>query len=299
VPVAIFEEDAWQMSLGERAAVEGVLSQLRPALAIEIGSAQGACLRRIATHAAEVHSFDLTEPSLPQPGNVVLHTGDSHTLLPAFLAQLSERERNVDFVIVDGDHSEEGVRRDLQDLLDAPCLARTVILIHDTANERVRAGLDALRFAAWPKVTGVDLDWVPGRLFAEPSLHNELWYGLGLVTVDTSMPAWGRGPVHEQRYRPSAPLLAEARALAQIREASAGVGALPDGSTAMLTGELVRLRAREAGLRAELERCRGELAGAEARLERADRTLSDVMGSPSWRVTRPLRAAKRIVRPGG
>ena len=53
------------------------------------------------------------------PDNVTLHTGDSHELLPPFLAELAEQGRNVDFVIVDGDHSSEGVRRDLEDLLNS------------------------------------------------------------------------------------------------------------------------------------------------------------------------------------
>ena len=44
----IFEDPVWQMSRGERAAVEGVLASLRPDMAIEIGSMEGACLRRIA-----------------------------------------------------------------------------------------------------------------------------------------------------------------------------------------------------------------------------------------------------------
>ena len=51
VPIEIFEDQVWQMSRGERAAVEGVLAALEPALAIEIGSAEGASLRRIAPHA--------------------------------------------------------------------------------------------------------------------------------------------------------------------------------------------------------------------------------------------------------
>ena len=181
----LLENEVWQMSHGERAAVEGVLAALKPSLAIEIGSAEGASLRRVAAYAVEVHSFDLDEPTLPQPGNVVLHTGDSHELLPLFLAELAEAERNVDFALVDGDHAAEGVRRDIEDLLDSPAVHRTAILIHDTANEQVRGGIEAVRFAAWPKVAHVELDWVPGQLLAEPALRNELWFGLGLVVVDT------------------------------------------------------------------------------------------------------------------
>src|SRR5436305_1415542 len=100
------------MSRGERAAVEGLLTQLGPSLAIEIGSMEGASLRRVALHAGEVHSFDLQAPTLPMPDNVHLHTGNSHELLAPFLAELADAERNVEFVMVDGDHSPEGVRQD-------------------------------------------------------------------------------------------------------------------------------------------------------------------------------------------
>jgi hypothetical protein len=305
----LLEDEAWQMSLGERAAVEGVLARLRPALAIEIGSAQGAALRRIASYAGEVHSFDLAPPALPQPENVTLHTGDSHELLPAFLAELAEQGRNVDFVLLDGDHSEQGVRSDLQDLLDSRALGRSVILVHDTANERVRRGIDAVRFTAWPKVVHVDLDCVAGQLFAQPDLRDELWYGLGIVVLDATVPAYRRGSVYQRRFRPAGPLLALGRALRR-----AG-GDAPE-ALAALTSELAGAYARELRLQAQLgaerERCEQERRAreqerrareqerrarehAERMRERADRALADVMGSPSWRVTEPLRAAKRAV----
>ena len=124
----------------------------------------------------------------------------------------------MDFIVVDGDHSAAGVRQDIEDLLNSRAVARSVILIHDTANEIVRQGLDAVRYAAWPKVAYVELDWIPGRLFAEPALRNELWYGLGLVIVDAGQLAYGHGPNHEQRYGPAAPLLAEVRDLVLARE---------------------------------------------------------------------------------
>jgi hypothetical protein len=289
----IFEDGVWQMSRGERSAVEGLLSQLKPKLAIEIGSMEGACLRRIAAHANEVHSFDLTPPTLAQPDNVVLHTGDSHELLAPLLAELAEQDRNVEFVIVDGDHTPEGVRRDLEDLLDSTAVARTVILIHDTANERVRRGIEAVRFAAWPKVAHVELDWIPGQLFAEPRLRNELWFGLGLVLVDSARLAYLNGPVYEQRYHPAGPLLARARGLVLAKER------VPQ-SEHSLQAETDRLRCRVAELLEEVGRLRTDvrtaLAAAEAaraRHEGAERALEDIKGSVSWRMTQPLRVAKR------
>lgn len=288
-----FRDPIWQMSLGERAALLGLLSQLEPDVAIEIGSMEGACLRQIAGYARDVHSFDLNPPSLAVPDNVTLHTGDSHELLPAVLAELHERGRNVDFVMVDGDHTPEGVRRDIQDLLDSPAVGRTIILIHDTTNERVRQGVDAVRFLAWPKVAHVELDWIPGRLFAEPRLHNELWYGLGLVIVDSTRLSHNAPPVYEPRYHPTAPLLAQARSLVVARERLEG--GVPDAGA---DGVTLRQRFAEQGLELAQARRRAEAAEADAellreRIERADRILDDVKSSASWKLTRPLRAAKR------
>lgn len=320
----MFDDDTWQMSWGERAAVEGVLSQLRPALAVEIGSMEGASLRRIAQHAGEVHSFDLRPPTLEQPDNVRVHTGNSHELLPRVLAELEHQDRDVEFALVDGDHSADGVRQDIEDLLNSRALARAVILIHDTANEEVRRGVDAVRFSAWPKVAHVELDWIPGRLFAEAGLRNELWYGLGLVLVDAARLAYDNGAVYEWRYHPAAPLLAQIRDLVLARERlPAEVDAVEGAQdrVALLEAELgsrlsatqralaaeAQLAAQEPHLQAletELGQVRRERDALLAELEQlrsdhewAQQAIQDITGSASWRVTEPLRSAKRLVRP--
>ena len=131
------------MAPGERAAVEGVLRLLQPSLSVEIGTARGGSLQAISLASHEVHSFDLhrhwslTSERFP---NVVFHTGDSHEQLPRLLDELSASDRNVDFALVDGDHSAQGVKRDLEDLLASPSVGRSVILLHDTLNRRVRTG---------------------------------------------------------------------------------------------------------------------------------------------------------------
>ena len=176
------------MSLGERAAFEGVLVSLKPSLAIEIGTAEGGSLRRIASHSPEVHSFDLVapDPEIAAIEHATFHSGDSHELVPAFLAELAEAGRNVEFVLVDGDHSAAGVRRDAEDLLASPAIGQTVILFHDTANEEVRAGIDAIDFDAHAKVAHVEPDFVAGSVFCNPELRGEIWGGLGIVIVDAA-----------------------------------------------------------------------------------------------------------------
>ncbi len=196
----------------------------------------------------------------------MLHTGDSHELLPAFLAELAEAGRNVDFALVDGDHSAAGVRADVEALLDSPATSQTVIAIHDTANEDVRRGLDAVHYRAFPKVVYVDLDFVPGRVCRYPELRHEIWYGLGLVVVDASRPVYAdpdqpppftgtwRGGC-EPRFYPAPPLLAAVREAIVARED--GDGAADPGGDRALGGRLVGLGAAP--------RARAQRRAAEAR----------------------------------
>jgi hypothetical protein len=182
---AIFEVDPWQMSFGERAALEGVLSQVKPRLALEIGTAEGGSLARIAAYSDEVHSIDIVRCPASQPDNVTLHVGDSHELLPKLLGRFASESRTIDFVLVDGDHSRAGVRQDLIDLLSSPAASRTVIVLHDTFNGEVRAGITDVDFASYPDVALVELDMTGGYMARTGPFAGQLWGGIGLVVVDS------------------------------------------------------------------------------------------------------------------
>ena len=139
------------------------------------------------------------QPEVRELANVTLHIGDSHSLLPETLAEFAERGRNVDFVLVDGDHLTDGVRRDMEDLLNSEATAQTLIVMHDTMNPVVREGLEAVTFDVWPKVEYVELDFVAGQVFRQPSLFGELWGGLGLV-VTGSGPRRHGATARQTRY---------------------------------------------------------------------------------------------------
>jgi hypothetical protein len=176
----------WLMTPGERAALAGVVSLLEPDLSVEIGTFTGRSLEVISAHSRAVHAFDLrrhasvTDERFP---NVTFHIGSSHELLPLVLAELAESSKTIDFALVDGDHSAQGVKQDLEDLLASPAVSRTVILLHDTLNARVRAGLEGVDYDGNEKISYVDLDFVQGRVMADGPQKDELWYGLGLVVV--------------------------------------------------------------------------------------------------------------------
>jgi 2-polyprenyl-3-methyl-5-hydroxy-6-metoxy-1,4-benzoquinol methylase len=197
----------WQMKFGERCALEGLLSLLKPQLAIEIGTAQGGSLQRVAAHSREVHSFDVAD-SVAQLSerfdNVEAHIGDSAELLPRVLEQLASQGRNVDFALVDGDHSAEGIQRDMRALLDAEACGSTVVVAHDSANDEVRRGLDGLSLEEHPRVALVMLDFVPGYVVAAGPRRFEIWNGLALVVVDAA--ARGETAARDDEVFPAAAL---------------------------------------------------------------------------------------------
>lgn len=260
----ILTDIAWQMTFGERAALEGVLTQVKPELSIEIGTAEGGSLRRVALHSGHVHSFDLVkpDPEIAALGNVTLHTGDSHVLLKELLAELAAEGKNVDFVLVDGDHSADGAEEDLRDLLASPAVGKTVIIMHDTLNDEVREGLARIDYAADDKVVHADLDFVCGHLSRGGDFHHQLWGGMGLVLVDEDGEQIA-GIGGDDFYDPF-----EIFCAARDAEVAGDLPSPPDS-------------AEVASLRQEVQRAHDE--------------IRSIKRSPSWRATAPLRAAKKAI----
>jgi hypothetical protein len=201
-PLAFTRESHSQMSFGERAALEGILVQLRPRLAIEIGTAEGGSLKRIAAYSVEVHSIDLTheEVAVELPDQVTLHTGPSEQLLPGLLRQFADADRLVDFALVDGDHSFDGVANDLRILLNSPATARSAIIVHDSMNEEVRAGIESVGLDGYEKVVYYELDFVPGYMYREGVARNAVWGGIGLILCDARRSAAYSSSTRQWRY---------------------------------------------------------------------------------------------------
>jgi Methyltransferase domain len=270
VPTEILRDSTWQMTFGERSALEGLLSQIQPALSIEIGTAEGGSLHRIARHSKVVHSFDLVEPEpeIKALKNVTLHTGDSHVLLKELLEQLAEAGENVDFVLVDGDHSADGAEQDLRDLLASDAIKHSVIILHDTLNDEVREGFERVDLGAIDKVAHSDIDFVGGHLSEGGDFDHQLWGGMGLVLVDEG------------------------------GEKIAGIGHGKDGTfyDQFQIYSVARESLIETGAEEPSEApSDSENAHLRAELARAHDELRQVKQSPSWRVTAPLRAAKQAV----
>jgi hypothetical protein len=138
-------------------------------------------------------------------------------------------------------------------------------------NEVVRDGLERVRYDAYPKVAYVDLDFVPGYMFREPSLRHEMWGGLGLILVDATRTAYMRDRgVRQERYYEAFEIFREMRPVVVDCE---GRGQAPS-----------------------VEGLREDLRAAHERLERAAAVMESMKSSPSWKLTAPLRRLKHSLR---
>jgi hypothetical protein len=282
--ISTFDILPWQMDPGERAALEGLLCQIRPNLSIEIGTADGGSLRSIARYSGHVHSVDLAVPpdDINQLTNVTVHTGDSHVLLPEVLAEIARDGQSVDFVLVDGDHTSDGVERDTRDLLASAAVNTTVIVFHDTMNDEVRAGLAHIDIEAESKVTYYNPDFLAGRLHYCSDLHHQLWGGFGVMVLGaanrSSNPPSAADPTAYATYDLVAPV--RDALVAQERDGDpGGPGRVRHALTVFHApnDELLHLRAE---------------------LAKLQRAFDEVTDSKSWRLTAPLRATASLIRNG-
>jgi len=282
--MSIVAPQAWQMSYGERAAFEGLLAQIKPNLAIEIGTAQGGSLKRIVAHSAEVHSFDLVAPPADVAclDNVTFHTGDSHDLLGAFLREASDAGRQIDFVLIDGDHTADGVRRDIVDVLSCDAVQRAVIVLHDTLNPEVRSGIEAAAIGDHPKVALYEPDLVPGYLARREPYRLQMWGGLGLIVVDAAAREERPDAVRDDRFHELfAVLRPTVDAMCRIESRGATLDRLnPEDVETAIRREISANRVNDS-LRDERDYLRDRLSAIE--------------GSRGWRLVRVWRELRDLV----
>jgi hypothetical protein len=82
----------------------------------------------------------------------------------------------VEFVLIDGDHSAAGVKRDISCLLTYVPKKPLFVALHDSFNPQCRQGMLEAGWERSPYCHWVDLDFVPGKLG-----ERQLWGGLALA----------------------------------------------------------------------------------------------------------------------
>ena len=189
----------WEMSNAERFTLVGLLTRLRPEVAIEIGTHHGGSLQVLDAFCGRVHAIDC-DPAVrtrltARFPRVQFHTGASRDLIPQVLAGIEAKEERLGFVLVDGDHTAKGVQADIEALLRHRPRGVVHVLLHDSFNPDCRAGMRRARWGDSPQVQSVDLDFVPGGFHATPqggAFARSMWGGFALAVLS---PATRSGPL--------------------------------------------------------------------------------------------------------
>lgn len=171
---------------GEITALARAVQTLQPRVILEIGTARGGTLLIWSSLASEeVITCDLQDNTqraslyraLPPPGSgcrVTLLAGDSHSA--GFRQRVSEQlaGRPVDFLFIDGDHSEAGVAADYQDY--SPLVRPGgIIAFHDIVESQPVTSTRVHPF--WERVK-------QGRLHEEfIADRSQCGYGIGIIRV--------------------------------------------------------------------------------------------------------------------
>ena len=189
----------WMMSPAEQMGMFYLLDRLRPKVAIEIGTRFGGSLQVVSQFADRVYSLDI-DPAVTQRlegafPNVEYLIGSSDQTLPPLIDRLNAEEAPLGFALVDGDHSSEGVRKDIDNLLRFKPKVPLYIIMHDSFNPICRDGLRRAAWADCPYVHAVELDFVAGTVNSAPTFAGELWGGLALgISCPSPGKAGSRSP---------------------------------------------------------------------------------------------------------
>jgi len=178
----------WKMIRPERICLLHLLKQFEPELALEIGTYQGGSLQLLSRYSKEVWSIDIDSDAALNLGelfgNVSFRSGDSSVLLPDVIREINESDKHLGLVLIDGDHSEEGVRRDINSVLQLKPKGPVAIVMHDSFHPPVRAGIRSADWTRSPYVHYVEVDFVSGCFTpGRTSINESMYCGFGFALM--------------------------------------------------------------------------------------------------------------------
>lgn len=175
----------WQMNHSERLALTALLSSHKPRCSIEVGTCGGGSLSLLSQYSHTVFSIGLDQTMPKRSGhfkNVCFLTGPSHIVLPLLLKELDREQIPVDFLLIEGEHSAEGIKQDIESVLSYVPEKPLFVVMYDSFNPECRRGMQEVRWERSPYVHWVDLDFIPGRIVeAGGPYQGEMRGGLALA----------------------------------------------------------------------------------------------------------------------
>lgn len=181
----------WQMTRIEKIFLYSFLQNLRPKISIEVGTYKGGSLQVISEFSEYVYSIDISQDCRNRLNNIFQNveflTGNSVDLLPKLMSTLYSSHKYPDFILVDADHSEKGVRNDINNILEHyKPYSELYIICHDSFNPSCRKGLLSVDYLNFPYVHFVEIDFIPGVYHFEAfdtAKPNSMWGGFALIKL--------------------------------------------------------------------------------------------------------------------
>tara|TARA_B100000900_G_C20587498_1_gene720221 strand:- start:237 stop:1013 length:777 start_codon:yes stop_codon:yes gene_type:complete len=177
----------WQMSRAEKYCLIEILRKINPEVAIEVGTYKGGSLQVLSKFSKTVHSIDIS----PEPkkflnskfNNVKFHVGDSNKLLDELISKIKLENKKIEFILIDGDHTKEGVKKDIKAIISHEFNNPLTIIIHDSFNPQCRKGIKSINYKLYKNIEHIDLDYITGCLSPNKD-YNEMWGGFGIIVVN-------------------------------------------------------------------------------------------------------------------
>lgn len=174
----------WSMSKAEQSVLIELLQRIQPKVSIEIGTYNGGSLQALSTYSNKVYAVDLMpnyrDKRCDILKNVDYRVGDSKTIIPDLVNSINASNEEVEFVLIDGDHSSEGVLNDISNILQLKPKQPIFIILHDSFNPNCRAGIRSYDYNTNKHVHAVEIDYVTG-LFNHDGLYREMWGGFAAI----------------------------------------------------------------------------------------------------------------------
>lgn len=177
----------WQMSRAEKYCLIDLLEYIKPQVSIEIGTYKGGSLQVISKHSEMVYSIDIS----PAPksflqnkfSNVDFRVARSQDVLHEIFKEIEISGKKLEFILIDGDHTKKGVSGDLDKILSYEHKNPLTIIMHDSFNPQCRKGIKSVKYAQYPAVNYVELDYITGS-FWHNDTYREMWGGFAIIKTD-------------------------------------------------------------------------------------------------------------------
>lgn len=177
----------WQMSRAEKYCLIHLLENLNPEYSIEIGTYKGGSLQVLSEYSKYVYSIDIdSEPKNKLEKifkNVIFKVGKSYDIINNVMKEIESKKGKLNFILVDGDHSKNGVRKDLECILSHNFKHPLTIILHDSFNPQCRSGMKSIDYKNYNSIEHIDLDYIHG-CYSPNKNHKEMWGGFAIIKIN-------------------------------------------------------------------------------------------------------------------